>query len=212
MKATNSLLDNKMNETVDSTPGPSTSPPSTVITRVYVREFLPKSDRDPIFLTLRNLFVRSFDEYYKQIENELNLNSDQSLLQWLDETFDSEQENILSGKYRCVILCDYENQDSKEIIVGFLTLKEEEGSIYIAQVAIRLDIKRRGHGGQLLQHLRNIYPSNTRYVGLCRRSNKPALHFYLKQGANFMEDDEVASKYEYNPTLYAGFEFVDTVP
>jgi len=202
-----------LDENVDILPPHPTNPTPIAITRVHVREFLPESARDPTFSILRNLFVRSFDEFYKQIETQLNLKSDKNLIQWLDETYDEEQEAILAKQYRCFLLCGNENQDSNEIILGFLTLKEEEeGSICIAQVAVRLDIKRRGYGAQLLQHLRNIYPPHTQYWGLCRRANRPALQFYLKQGAKFMKNDEVAQKYGYDPSLYAGFEFVDTVP
>jgi GNAT superfamily N-acetyltransferase len=74
-----------------------------------------------------------------------------------------------------------------------------------------LEFKRRGYGAQLLQHLRNTYPPNTQYWGLCRRANRPALQFYLKQGARFMESDEVATKYDYDPSFYAAFEFVDPI-
>ncbi|CAF0850951.1 unnamed protein product [Adineta steineri] len=180
---------------------------------VYVREFIPTTPRDPTFSILRNLFVRSFDEFYNKIENQLNIKSQKNLLQWLDETFDEEQELILSRKYRCFILYTYDKNDLKEIISGFLTLKEEEqGSVYIAQVAVHLDMKRRGYGAQLLKHLHDIYPANTKYWGLCRRANRPALQFYLKLGAQFMENDDIATKYGYNPELYTGFEFVDTVP
>jgi GNAT superfamily N-acetyltransferase len=193
----------------------STSPafsPSDNITRVYVREFLPASIQDPTFSVIRDLFVRSFDQFYQKIETQLNLKSEKNLLQWLDGTFDDEQKEILSGKYRCFLLCGTQEQDPKEIVLGFLTLREEgEGSVYIAQVAVRLDVKRRGYGAQLLQHLRNLYPLNTQYWGLCRRANWPALQFYLRQGATFMKDDDVATKYGYDPKLYAGFEFADTV-
>lgn len=161
---------------------------------------------------LRNLFICSFNDFYKQIEIKFNLKSNKSLAEWLDETFNSEQEAILSGQYRCFILSNTANQQWMEKIVGFLTVKEEkQGSIYIAQVAIRLDNKRRGFGAQLLKHLRDIYPPNTYYWGLCRRANRPALQFYLKHGATFMKDDDVAMKYGYDPTLYTGFEFVDNV-
>lgn len=208
-------LDDKINESVKI---PALRPENSLsinITRTYVREFLPKSDRDPIFSVLRHLFVISFDDFYKNIEAELKLTSGITLIQWLDETFNEEQEAILSKKYRCFLLCGNENQNPNEIILGFLTLKEEEkeeGLIYIAQVALRPELKRRGFGGQLLLHLRNVYPPNTKYVGLCRRSNYPARNFYLKLGAKFMDDDTVARKYKYNSDLYAGFEFVDTMP
>ncbi len=183
------------------------------ITLIYVREFLPTSADDPILSTLRDLFVRSSDEFYTQTETQLQLTSDKSLLQWLDETFDVEEQKILAEEYRCLLLCGNENDDPKEIILGFLTLKEEnEISVYIAHVATRLESKRRGYGTQLLQHLRNIYPPNTQYWGLCGRTNRPALQFCLKQGARFMENDEIAEKYGYDPLLYAGFDFVDTIP
>ncbi|CAF1251652.1 unnamed protein product [Rotaria sp. Silwood1] len=200
-------------EKIDNTSVPSTClPSSTEIIHVEVQEFKPTSINDPIFSVLRNLFIRSFDEYYKQIEAQLNLKSDKTLIQWLDETYNDEQESILSGKYRCFILCSNQYQDLKDNVVGFLTLREEtEGSIYIAQVAVRLDVKRRGYGVQLLQHLRHVYPPNTYYWGLCRRANRPALQFYLKNGAKFMNNDDVATKYGYDPTLYAGFEFFDPV-
>ncbi|UJR29187.1 hypothetical protein I4U23_010401 [Adineta vaga] len=187
--------------------------PTTDLTNVVVKEFLPTSARDPTFPILRELFVRSFDEFYKEIETQLRLKSQKSLIQWLDETFDEEQEAILSKEYRCFILYGNKDQDQKDIIFGFLTLKEEEeGSVYIAQVAVRAGDKRRGYGGQLLQHLRDIYPPNTHYYGLCRRANRPALQFYLKLGADFMKNDEIATKYGYDPELYAGFKFVDAVP
>ncbi|CAF1053596.1 unnamed protein product [Rotaria sordida] len=199
-------------EKVNNTPVLPTCLPSIEAIHVNVQEFKPISIDDPILLSLRNLFIRSFDEYYKQIEAQLNLKSDKTLKEWLDETFNDEKNSILSGTYRCFILCSDEYQDSKENVLGFLTLKDEgEGSIYIAQVAVRLDIKRRGYGVQLLQHLRQVYPPNTHYWGLCRRANRPALQFYLKNGAKFMNDDDVATKYGYDPTLYAGFEFLDTV-
>jgi GNAT superfamily N-acetyltransferase len=93
-----------------------------------------------------------------------------------------------------------------------LTLTEEEkGSIYIAQCAIEAENKRRGYGARLLQHLRTIYPPGTFYWGLCRRANRPALNFYLKQGAKFMDDEEVAKKYGYDPALYTGFQFTDDI-
>ncbi len=75
-----------------------------------------------------------------------------------------------------------------------------------------MEFKRRGYGTQLLQHLRNIYPPNTHYLGLCRQANQPALQFLLKQGASYMKTDEIATKYGYHPSFYAAFEFVDTIP
>jgi GNAT superfamily N-acetyltransferase len=136
-------------------------------------------------------------------------------MEWLQETFDEMQDDILNKRQRCFMLCSTDEtvkNDSKQGIVGFLTLTEEEkGSIYIAQCAIEAENKRRGYGARLLQHLRTIYPPGTFYWGLCRRANRPALNFYLKQGAKFMDDEEVAKKYGYDPALYTGFQFTDDI-
>ena len=206
------LVGNKLNKETNNISVPSTLSTSAIVAQVHVEEFKPTSPGDPTLLTLRNLFVRSFAEFYKQIEADLKLKSGKNLIQWLDETFDGEQEALLKREYRCFVLCTNENINSNDSILGFLTLKEEDqGSIYIAQVAVRLGIKRLGYGIQLLRHLLNIYPPNTYYWGLCRRVNRPALQFYLKIGAKFMTDDDIAIKYKYDPELYAGFEFTSTV-
>jgi len=164
---------------------------------------------------LRELFVRSFDQFYKEIQSQLKLKTNKSLIEWLQETFDEMQDEMLSQKCRCFMLCSSDDpieNDNKSGIIGFLTLKEEEkGSIYIAQCAIKAESKRRGYGACLLQHMRNIYPPGTFYWGLCRRANRPALNFYLKQGAKFMDDEEVAIKYGYDPALYTGFHFTDSI-
>jgi hypothetical protein len=187
------------------------SSPSSNRSDVYIREFLPRSSRDPIFSILRNLFIRVFDNYYKHIEANLKLEAGKSLIQWLDETFDNEQEAILTKNSRCFILCTNENEDSKESIRGFLTLREEEeGSVYIAQFVIRGDMKRKGYGCQLLQNVRQMYPPNTLFWVLCRRADQPALQFYINQGAKFMKDFDIAKKYGYDPELYIGLEFVAT--
>lgn len=137
-----------------------------------------------------------------------------TLMEWLQGTFDEMQVDILHKRQRCFMLCSNDEtvkDDIKQGIVGFLTLKEEEqnGSIYIAQCAIEAENKRRGYGTCLLQHLRTIYPPGTFYWGLCRRANRPAVNFYLKHGAKFMDNEEVAIKYGYDPALYTGFHFLD---
>jgi ribosomal protein S18 acetylase RimI-like enzyme len=123
------------------------------------------------------------------------------------------EDDILNKQQRCFMLCSTDEtikNDSKQGIVGFLTLKEEEkGSIYIAQCAIEAENKRRGYGAYLLQHLQTIYPPGTYYCGLCRRANRPAINFYLKQGAKFIDDEDIAKKYYYDPELYTGFQFTD---
>jgi ribosomal protein S18 acetylase RimI-like enzyme len=168
---------------------------------------------DTVLFKLRELFVRSFDQFYKEIEAQLKLKTNKTLAEWLQETFDEMQEEMLTKKCRCFILCSSEptaENDNKQDIIGFLILKEEEnGSVYIAQCAIEAESKRRGYGARLLQHLATIYPSGTSYWGLCRRANIPAIKFYLKQGAKFMDNEEVATKYGYDPTLYTGFQFTD---
>jgi ribosomal protein S18 acetylase RimI-like enzyme len=181
--------------------------------KVIVREFLPQTSRDPILPIIRELFVRSFDQFYKEIETQLKLKTNKSLVEWLQETFDEMQDEMLTKKCRCFMLCSSDDtikNDDKQGIIGFLTLKEEEkGSVYIAQCAVDAESKRRGYGARLLQYLRTLYPPGTFYWGLCRRANIPAVKFYLKQGAKFMDDEEVANKYGYDPKLYTGFEFTD---
>jgi len=174
---------------------------------------LPHIARDPILSILRKLFVRTFDQFYKEIEAQLKLQTNKTLFEWLQETFDEMQDEMLAKKCRCFMLCssdDAAKNDNKQGIIGFLTLKEEEnGSVYIAQFAIEAELKRRGYGARLLQYLGTIYPPGTSYWGLCRRANIPAVKFYLKQGAKFMDNEEVATKYGYDPTLYTGFQFTD---
>jgi GNAT superfamily N-acetyltransferase len=136
-------------------------------------------------------------------------------MEWLQETFDEMQDDLLKKKQRCFMLCSTDEivkNNSKQGIIGFLTLTEEEkGSVYIAQFAIEAENKRRGYGARLLKHLQTVYPPGTLYWGLCRRANRPAIQFYLKHGAKFIDDEEIATKYHYNPALYTGFQFTDGI-
>ena len=179
-----------------------------------VREFIPSSAVDAILPVLRRLFLRSFDDFYKEIKEQLQLKSGKAVLEWLNETFDEMEEEMLKKECRCFLLCEsgtMTNEGQRKVL-GFLTLKEEgNGSVYIAQCAIDATIKRRGYGAHLLQHLRKVFPSGTSYWGLCRRANTPAVLFYLKQGAKFMDDEQVATKYRYDPKLYTGFRFTDNL-
>ena len=134
--------------------------------KLIVREFLPRTSQDPILNILRELFIRSFDQFYKEIEAQLKLKTNKTLLEWLQETFNEMQDDLLNKEKRCFMLCSTDEtvkNDSKQGIVGFLILKEEEkGSIYIAQCAIEAENKRRGYGAYLLQHLTNHL--STRYI------------------------------------------------
>ncbi|CAF1284117.1 unnamed protein product [Adineta ricciae] len=177
-----------------------------------VCEFFPESNDDPVFSVLRELFIHSFDDFYKHVEMELKIEEGKTLRQWLRETFDNMQSEIITKQCRCFILwaVDPLYNNNRQNAIGFLTLKDQEkGSVYIAQCCIDADFKRHGFGGRLLEYLRTVYPPGTFYCGLCRRVNQPAIHFYLKQGAMFMNGDEVAKKYKYDPKLYVGFEFKD---
>ena len=183
------------------------------IDKVIVQEYLPRTVHDPVLPVLRELFVRSFDEFYQEIEVQLKLKMNKTLIVWLQETFDEMQDEMLTKKCRCFMLCstDVAKNSNTQGIIGFLTLKEEgKGSVYIAQCAIEAGSKRHGYGGRLLQHLRTVYPPGTFYWGLCRRANTPAVKFYLKQGATFMSNEEVAAKYGYDSDLYTGFQFADS--
>lgn len=143
----------------------------------------------------------------------MKLETNTTLIQWLDETFNETQQAMLQRQTRCFMLCSLDDEvenEKNQGIIGFLIVKEEaDGSIYIAQCAIDAQSKRCGHGSRLIRHLGSIYPPNTYYCGLCRRANEPAVKFYLKQGAKIMDDKEVATKYKYDPQLYAGFHFTD---
>ena len=186
------------------------------VDNIFVQEFLPRTADDSILPILRELFIHSFDEFYIEIEIQLKLKMNKSVAEWLNETFDEMQDDMLNRKQRCFILCSSDEttkKDRKQGIIGFLTLTEEEkGSVYVAQFAIDAENKRRGYGTRLLQHLRVIYPPGTFYWGLCRRANRPAVNFYLKHGAKFIEDEEIANKYAYDPKLYTGFQFIDGAP
>ena len=179
---------------------------------IYVREFLPRTANDPILPVLRELFVHSFDQFYKEIEVQLKLKVHDTVGDWLHATFDEMQDNMLSRSQRCFILCSRDQVEKNQGVIGFLTLTEEEkGSVYVAQVAIDPENKRRGYGTHLMQYLRSVYPPGTFYWGLCRRANRPAVNFYLKHGAKFIDDEEVGTKYGYDPKLYTGFQFNDGI-
>ena len=181
------------------------------IEKTIVKEFIPQHASDAILSILREIFVKSFHQYYKEIQIELKLQENKDLLEWLHEVFDEMQTEMLERKCRCFMLSSTDVADSKnQGIIGFLTLEEREGGIiYIAQCAIDAQSKKCGYGSRLFQHLRQVYPPGTYYWGLCRRANKPAVSFYAKLGAKFIDDKNVADKKGYDSSLYAGFEFTD---
>lgn len=176
------------------------------LAEVQVEEYSPTNSEDLDLSRLRELFIRSFDEFYREIEKQLKLKEGKTINQWLGATFDETRAELFAKKSRCFILFPRDDRDN---ILGFFTVKEEENSIYIAQCAIKPEAKRKGYGRYLLEHLRSVYPQGMTYWGLCRRANIPATHFYLKLGAKFMEDEQVAKKYDLDPELYTGFIFID---
>ena len=183
------------------------------IEKTIVKEFIPQNVSDAILPILREIFVNSFHQYYQEIQNELKLKENKNLREWLHEVFDEMQMEMLERKCRCFMLCSTDETESKnqnQGIIGFLTLEErEQGTVYIAQCAIDARSKQCGYGSRLIQHLREVYPPGTYYWGLCRRANKPAVSFYAKQGAKFIDDKNVADTKGYDSSLYAGFEFTD---
>ncbi|CAF1342539.1 unnamed protein product [Didymodactylos carnosus] len=180
----------------------------TLRKKAIVKEYIPKSDRDIELPALRSLFIESFDDFYKEIEPRLQLRSDTTLRNWLNETFDEMQEEMVKKKSRVFLLT---TGTSVSNILGFMQIKEENdtNTVYISQVAVHASLKRKGFGGLLLQHLLMVYPTGKTYTGLCRRANDPALQFYIKNGAVIMPDDVVAQKYGYDPVKYLGFQYVD---
>jgi ribosomal protein S18 acetylase RimI-like enzyme len=172
----------------------------------FVEEFIPTNNNDPILIKLRPLFVSSFYQYYKTVESQLNLPAGKSLLSWLEQTFDEEADELLSHKCRCFVIY---TPTPSSAIAGFLTVadsKNEPHGIYISQFAIDPIFKRKGYGLLLLKHLMSVYPSGTSFTCLCRRVNKPALDFYEKCGAKFIDDNLVATQYGYNPLDYLGIQ------
>jgi ribosomal protein S18 acetylase RimI-like enzyme len=173
-----------------------------------VEEFKPTKKNDSQLTELRNLFVSSFYEYYKTIGSQLNLPEGKTLQHWLEETFDEEADKLLSGKRRCFLIF---TQSFSSIIAGFLTTRERENDlneVYISQCAINPTYKRQGYGSHLMKDLPNFFPSATLYTGVCRRLNQSALNFYEKYGAKRIDDDQIATKYGYNPKDYLGFQFI----
>lgn len=181
---------------------------------VIATEFLPSALNDPLLPVLRTVYIESLREYYKQILHQLSIGAGQTLDDFLNTTFNKMQEEMLAKTCRCVILrftTDTVIKTTPTGVVGLMTVKDEEdGCVYIAQLAIDPAYKRRGYGRQLLQHLRVIYPQGTTYHGLCRRANTPAIQFYLKAGAILIDSEPLAKKYRYNPEIYTALEFKDT--
>ena len=175
-----------------------------MIDKDHVEEFVPTSNKDPTLTELRRLFISSFYEYYKTIESQLNLPIGASLLVWLEKAFDEEVDELLSHECRCFLVFT-----SSSVIAGFLTTKDNKtdvNGIYLSQCAVDPTFKRKGYGLLLLKHLTTVFPSTASYSCLCRRVNKPALKFYEKCGAKLMDDDQIATKYGYNPADYLGFQ------
>ena len=184
------------------------------LNKIVIKEFVPRTSKDPNFPALCKLFVGSFDQFYHEIEVKLKLKTGQTLVNWLQKTYDGMEKEMLKKKCRCFILCIPERSDESNPsgVYGFMTVKENgNGPVYIAQCAINPNIKRNGYGSRLLQHLREVYPPGTTYVGLCRRANDPAIQFYLKLGAKFIDNKEVAEKYHYDPELYSVLQFQDAM-
>ena len=181
--------------------------------KTKIEEFVPTSSYDPRFFVLRKLFVDSFEDIDRQLEEQLNPRPKTNLTQWIEETFDEQQTMILSKQYRCFLLTDVDRTDTNENILAFLTLTEKDDKqIYIGQVAVRRDVQRRGYARQLFQHILDRYPKNTRYRGIIRRANQPALQFFVKHGATFLDNHLLATEYGYDPALYVGFQFFETIP
>jgi len=175
---------------------------------IRVEEFVPISNNDPILPELRRLFVSSFYEHYKTIEQQLNLPPETSLITWLEKAFNEEVDELLSHICRCFLIFT----PPPSVIAGFMLTadsKNDPNGIYISQFAIDPKYKRKGYGLLLLKHLISVFPSATSYTCLCRRVNKPALHFYEKSGAKLIDDDQIAAQYGYNPIDYLGFQFTN---
>ncbi|CAF1335473.1 unnamed protein product [Rotaria sp. Silwood1] len=187
----NSDLSSKHEETYHST-----------INKHHIVEFVPTSNNDPLLIKLQRLFVSSFSEYYKIIEPQLNLPTDETLLTWLEKAFNEEVNELLSHQCRCFVIY---TSSSLSVVAGFLTIKEnknDSNDIYISQYAVDPAFKRQGYGLHLLKYLGKVFPSATSYTCLCRRVNKPALKFYEKCGATFIDDDQIITNYGYNPIDY----------
>ncbi|CAF1000456.1 unnamed protein product [Rotaria sordida] len=187
----NSYLSSKYEETCHPT-----------INKHHIEEFIPTSNNDPLLIELRHLFVSSFYENYKTVESQLNLPAGETLLTWLETAFNEEANKLLSHNCRCFLIY---TSSSLSVISGFLTIKENENDsndIYISQCAIDPTFKRQGYGLHLLKYLTKVFPFATSYTCLCRRVNKPALKFYEKCGATFIDDNEIVIKYGYNPIDY----------
>ena len=119
------------------------------IEKTIVKEFIPQHASDAILSILREIFVKSFHQYYKEIQIELKLQENKDLLEWLHEVFDEMQMEMLERKCRCFMLCSTDETESKnqnQGIIGFLTLEErEQGTVYIAQCAIDARSKQCGY-------------------------------------------------------------------
>lgn len=175
-----------------------------------MKEFTPTSRSDPLFKILRDVFEKSFQPHYTEILSQLHLEPGLSLKGWMRKTFDGLQCKLVAKEWRCFTICD---QSDLNKIIGLMTTKQEyesDGSLYVAQFCVHPCYKRRGFGSKLLRGLFEFFPSQTKFVGLCRRANRPALQFYLKNGARYCDDPEIAKKWDYPPDLYVGLEFTGT--
>ncbi|CAF1629247.1 unnamed protein product [Didymodactylos carnosus] len=148
--------------------------------KTMVKEYVARSERDMELPVLRSLFIESFDDFYKLIEPKLQLRPDISLRDWLDETFNEMQEEMITKQCRVFLLT---TGSAPSDIIGFMQIKEENNTntVYVSQVAAHASLKRKGFGALLLRYLISVYPPGKTYTGLCRRANDPALQFYMKK-------------------------------
>ncbi|CAF2832422.1 unnamed protein product [Rotaria sp. Silwood2] len=173
----------------------------------HIEEFVPTSNDDSLLIELRRVFISAFYEYYKTIEPQLNLPTGETLLNWLETAFNEEVNELLSHQCRCFVIY---TPPPSSVVAGFLTIKEskiDSNGIYISQYAVDPVFKRQGYGLCLLKYLSTVFPSATSYTCLCRRLNKPALKFYERCGATFIDEDQLVTMYGYSPTDYIGLQF-----
>lgn len=149
-----------------------------------------------IFAQAKNLFVRSFEDAYKNFTPEqLFLTPGQNYItNLLYAAFEDEESDFINQKDGTFFVVA---QNSNDKVVGFVAfdkhVQTDEIKVYIRQLAIDPAYKNKGLGRLLcIDTIKEIIDHKPVNVVVCtRKINEPAIQFYRKLGFKDATMDEV---------------------
>lgn len=173
----------------------------------YFKEYQPLSDQDILLEKLRDIFIASFNDYYSRIAFCLNLPDKISTEQWLDDLFKQVSKNLIEKQSRCYLLTTGPLKCDIRGIIIFHQDPMNTNTIFVQQCAMHPEFKRHGFGRIAFKSFLELFPPSTIYQGVCRRTNRPALLFYMHLGIQLVEDEEIVTKHNYDPKLYVALQY-----